>query len=149
MSYFDLVNEDLKKAMLAKEKDKLEAIRAIKSAFLLARTDKGANSVLEENEEIRILQKLVKQRKDSSAIYLEQNRPELSEKELMEAAIIEKYLPSQMSEDEVATVVKRIIADSGASGMKDMGKVMGLATKELAGKADGKMVSGIVKQLLA
>ncbi|MCB9012984.1 MAG: GatB/YqeY domain-containing protein [Bacteroidales bacterium] len=149
MSYFDLVNEDLKKAMLAKEKDKLEAIRAIKSAFLLARTDKGANSVLEENEEIRILQKLVKQRKDSSAIYLEQNRPELSEKELMEAAIIEKYLPAQMSEDEVSSVVKRIIADSGASGMKDMGKVMGLATKELAGKADGKMVSGIVKQLLA
>jgi len=149
MSYTELINEDLKKAMLAREKEKLEAIRAVKSAFLLARTDKGATAVLEEAEEVKIIQKLVKQRKDSAAIYAEQHRPELAEKELFEAGIIEKYLPAQMSEQEIASAVKQIIAASGASGIKDMGKVMGLATKELAGKADGKMISVVVKQLLA
>ncbi len=149
MSYSDLINEDLKKAMLAREKDKLEAIRAIKAAFLIARADKGAGSVLEETEEVKILQKLVKQRKDSAVIYKEQNRPELCEKELFEAAVIEKYLPAQMSEQEIENVIKRIINESGASGMKDMGKVMGLATKELAGKADGKLISGVVRQLLS
>lgn len=149
MNYTDLINDDLKKAMLAREKEKLEAIRAVKTAFLLARTDKGAGSVLEEAEEVKILQKLVKQRKDSAAIYMEQNRPELAEKELLEASIIGKYLPAQMSEQEITEVVKRIISESGASGMKDMGKVMGLATKELAGKADGKLISGVVRQLLA
>lgn len=148
MSYTELINEDLKKAMLAREKEKLEAIRAVKSAFLLARTDKGATAVLEEAEEVKIIQKLVKQRKDSAAIYTEQHRPELAEKELFEAAIIEKYLPAQMSEQEIAAAVKQIIAASGASGIKDMGKVMGLATKELAGKADGKMISIVVKQQL-
>jgi hypothetical protein len=148
MSYSDIINEDIKKAMLAREKEKLEAIRAIKAAFIVARADKGANSVLEEAEEVKIIQKLVKQRKDSATIYKEQNRPELAEKELMEAAVIEKYLPAQMSEEEVAAVVKRIITESGAAGMKDMGKVMGLATKELSGKADGKVISGLVKQLL-
>lgn len=149
MSYSDLVNEDIKKAMLAREKEKLEAIRAIKSAFMLARSDKGAGSVLEEAEEIKIIQKLVKQRKDSATIYTEQHRPELAEKELFEAAVIEKYLPAQMSEADITAAIKKIIAASGASGMKDMGKVMGLATKEMAGKADGKMISTIVKQLLA
>jgi len=148
MSYSDIINEDIKKAMLAREKEKLEAIRAIKAAFIVARADKGANSVLEEAEEVKIIQKLVKQRKDSATIYKEQNRPELAEKELMEAAVIEKYLPAQMSEEEVAAVVKKIITESGAAGMKDMGKVMGLATKELSGKADGKVISGLVKQLL-
>jgi hypothetical protein len=148
MSYSDIINEDLKKAMLAREKDKLEAIRAIKTAFILARSDKGAGSVLEEAEEVKIIQKLLKQRKDSAAIYKEQNRPELCEKELIEAAVIEKYLPAQMSEQDIMGVVKRIISESGASGMKDMGKVMGLTTKELAGKADGKLISGIVKNLL-
>jgi uncharacterized protein YqeY len=148
MSYSDIVNEDIKKAMLAREKEKLEAIRAIKAAFIVARADKGANSVLEEAEEVKIIQKLVKQRKDSATIYKEQSRPELAEKELMEAAVIEKYLPAQMGEEEVAAVVKRIISESGAAGMKDMGKVMGLATKELSGKADGKVISGLVKQLL-
>jgi len=148
MSYTELINEDLKKAMLAREKEKLEAIRAVKSAFLLARTDKGATAVLEEAEEVKIIQKLVKQRKDSAAIYAEQHRPELAEKELFEAAVIEKYLPAQMSEQEIAAAVKQIIAASGASGIKDMGKVMGLATKELAGKADGKMISIVVKQQL-
>jgi uncharacterized protein len=149
MSYSDIVNEDIKKAMLAREKEKLEAIRAIKAAFIVARADKGANSVLEEAEEVKIIQKLVKQRKDSATIYKEQNRPELAEKELIEAGVIEKYLPAQMGEQEIMAVIKRIIADSGAAGMKDMGKVMGLSTKELSGKADGKLISGIVKQLLA
>ncbi len=148
MSYSDIINEDIKKAMLAREKDKLEAIRAIKAAFIVARADKGANSVLEEAEEVKIIQKLVKQRKDSATIYVEQNRPELAEKEIMEADVIGKYLPAQMSEQEIASVVKKIIAESGASGMKDMGKVMGLATKELSGKADGKVISMLVKQLL-
>jgi uncharacterized protein len=148
MSYSDIINEDLKKAMLARDTEKLEAIRAVKSAFLLARSDKGAGSVLEEAEEVKIIQKLVKQRKDSAEIYKQQNRPELAEKELKEAAVIEKYLPAQMSEGDIRGVVKRIIAESGASGMKDMGKVMGLATKELAGKAEGKMISSVVKQLL-
>jgi uncharacterized protein YqeY len=148
MSYSDLINEDLKKAMLAREKDKLEAIRAIKSAFIIARAAKGAGSVLEEAEEIKILQKLVKQRKDSATIYNEQNRPELADKELLEASVIDKYLPAQMSEQDITAAIKKIIAESGASGIKDMGKVMGLSTKELTGKADGKVISGIVKQLL-
>jgi len=148
MSYSDLINEDLKKAMLAREKEKLEAIRAVKTAFILARSDKGAGSVLDEAEEVRILQKLVKQRKDSAAIYAAQNRADLADKELFEAAVIEKYLPAQMSEQEIMAVVKRIIAESGAAGMKDMGKIMGLATKEMAGKADGKVISGVVKQML-
>jgi uncharacterized protein YqeY len=148
MSYSDLINEDLKKAMLAREKDKLEAIRAIKSAFIIARAAKGAGSVLEETEEIKILQKLVKQRKDSATIYNEQNRPELADKELLEASVIDKYLPAQMSEQDITAAIKKIIAESGASGIKDMGKVMGLSTKELTGKADGKVISGIVKQLL-
>jgi uncharacterized protein YqeY len=149
MSYSDLINEEIKKAMLAREKEKLEAIRAIKAAFIVARADKVAGSVLEEAEEVKIIQKLVKQRKDSAAIYSEQNRPELAEKELFEAAVIEKYMPAQMIEQDIAAIVKRIITESGAAGMKDMGKVMGLSTKELAGKADGKMISDIVKKLLA
>lgn len=149
MSYSDLVNEDIKKAMLAREKEKLEAIRAIKAAFIVARADKGANSVLDEAEELKIIAKLVKQRKDSAAIYIEQKRPELAEKEIMEAEVIEKYLPAQLSEQEIEAVVKKVIAASGASGMKDMGKVMGLATKELSGKADGKVISNLVKKLLA
>jgi uncharacterized protein YqeY len=149
MSYSDLVNEEIKKAMLAREKEKLEAIRAIKAAFIVARADKGANSVLEEAEEVKIIQKLVKQRKDSAVIYKEQNRPELAEKELLEAGFIEKYLPAQMGENEISEAVKKIIAESGAAGMKDMGKVMGLSTKALAGKADGKLISDVVKKLLA
>jgi uncharacterized protein YqeY len=149
MSYSDIINEDIKKAMLAREKEKLEAIRAVKAAFIVARADKGAGSVLDESEEMKILQKLVKQRKDSATIYTEQNRPELAEKELFEAAIIEKYLPAQMSEEDVEKVIKRIISESGAAGIKDMGKVMGLSTKELAGMAEGIVISGVVKKLLS
>lgn len=149
MSYTDRINEDLKKAMLNREKEKLEAIRAVKTAFILARTEKGAGTVLEETEEVKILQKLVKQRKDSAAIYTEQNRPELAEKELLEASVIESYLPARMGEDEIMAIIKRIIAETGSNGMKDMGKVMGIATKEMAGKAEGKVISEIVRQLLA
>ncbi len=148
MSYSDLINEDLKKAMLAREKDKLEAIRAIKAAFIVARADIGASSVLEEADELKIIQKLVKQRKDSAAIYIQQSRQDLADKELFEAAIIEKYLPAQMTEQEIVEVIKKIISETGAAGMKDMGKVMGLATKELAGKAEGRLISAAVKQLL-
>jgi len=149
MSYTERINNDLKLAMLAREKDKLEAIRAIKTAFILARSEKGAGPVLVEADEIRILQKLVKQRKDAAAIYLEQNRKDLYEKEIFEVSVIEAYLPAQMSEEEIRTVVRRIISESEAKGIKDMGKVTGTAIKELAGKADGKTISGIVKELLA
>jgi len=148
MSYSEKINNDLKLAMLAREKEKLEAIRAVKTAFILARSEKGAGSILSEPEEIKILQKLIKQRKDAAEIYLEQNRKDLYDKEILEAFVIEAYLPAQMSEAEIKSVVQRIITESGAQGMKDMGKVMGTATKELAGKADGKMISGIVKELL-
>lgn len=148
MSLAETIDIDLKKAMLAREKDKLEALRAVKTAFIMARSDKGAGSVLTEQEEIKILQRLVKQRRDSAQIYREQNRSDLFEKEEFEAKVIEAYLPSQLSEQEIIAVVEKIIKESGASGMKDMGKVMGVASKELAGKADGKTISGIVKGLL-
>jgi uncharacterized protein YqeY len=148
MQFTERINNDLKKAMLEKAKDKLEAIRAIKSAFLLARADKGAGSELTDAEEIRIMQKLVKQRKDSAAIYKEQNRKDLYDKEIMEATVIESYLPVQMNESDIRIIVGRIINETGASGMKDMGKVMAAANKELAGKAEGRVISGIVKEML-
>ena len=148
MSYSEKINEDLKLAMLAREKDKLEALRAVKTAFILARSEKGAGSVLTEAEEIRILQKLVKQRKEAADIYQAQNRKDLYEKEVLEASVIETYLPAQMSKEELKTVIASIIQEAGASGIRDMGKVMGIATKELAGKADGKMISEIVRSLL-
>lgn len=148
MEYTEKISADLMKAMLAKEKDKLETLRAVKTAFTLARSEKGVNYVLTEAEELKILQKLVKQRKESAAIYKEQNRPELCEKELLEASIIETYLPAMMDNTELEKYIIRLIAETGAVGMKDMGKVMGLATKELAGKADGKAISETVKKLL-
>lgn len=148
MIFTERINNDLKKAMLERDKDKLEAIRAVKSAFLLARTEKGAASELSDAEELKIIQKLVKQRKDSAAIYIEQNRKDLYDKEIMEASVIESYLPEQMNKDDIRIIIGKIINDTGAAGMKDMGKVMGAATKELAGKADGKVVAGIVKDLL-
>lgn len=148
MSYSEKINNDLKQAMLAKDKNRLEAIRAVKTAFIMARSDKGAGSVLTEPEEIKIMQKLIKQRKDAAAIYLEQNRKDLYDKEMMEASVIEAYLPAAMSETELKSVISRIIAETGAQGIKDMGKVMAAATRELAGKADGKTISGIVKELL-
>jgi uncharacterized protein YqeY len=148
MSFAEKIDNDLKQAMLAREKEKLEAIRAVKTAFILARSEKGAGSVLTEPEEIKIMQKLVKQRKESAAIYKDQNRQDLYEKEMIEAVVIEAYLPAQMDEAEIRKILQKIITETDAQGMKEIGKVMSLATKELAGKADGKIISGIVKELL-
>ncbi len=144
-----LINNDLKEAMKAKDKKKLEALRAIKAALLLEKTGKDvADGEIPESVELKLLQKLVKQRKESALLYREQNRPELAEEEEYQVAIITKYLPEQMSEEEVKTLVEKIVAQTGASTMKDMGKVMGMATKQLAGKADNKVISNIVKSLL-
>ncbi|ETN94983.1 hypothetical protein P278_21410 [Zhouia amylolytica AD3] len=140
---------EMKAAMKAKDQVALEALRAVKSALLLAKTEAGAGDELSEDEEIKLLQKLVKQRKDSAAIFIEQGREDLAEPELAQAAVIEKFLPEQLSTDEIAKIVDDIIAKTGAEGMKDMGKVMGMASKEMAGKADGKAISTIVKQKLA
>ena len=145
-----LINNDIKQAMLAKDKRKLNALRAIKAELLLLKTGKDTSSMeIPESLEIKILQKLVKQRKESAILYTEQNRPELVEEEAYQASIIEAYLPKQLSEEEVEGIIQKIITESGASNMKDMGSVMGEASKLLAGKADNKMVSVIVKRLLA
>ena len=149
MSLVEKINADLKTAMLAKDDVSLRGIRAIKAAILLAQTEPGAEKELSAEKEIQILQKLVKQRKDSITIFQQQNREDLASKEIEEVNVIEKYLPQQMSEDEITAVIKKIIADTGAAGMKDMGKVMGTANKEMSGKADGSKISTIVKQLLA
>jgi len=138
----------MKEAMKSKDKIALESLRALKSAFLLANTS-GSGVELSEADEIKIVQKLVKQRKDSAAIFEQQGRADLADPELAQAAVLEKFLPTQMSEAEVKSVIQGIIAQVGATGMKDMGKVMGMGSKELAGKADGKMISGIVKELLS
>ena len=148
MQLTEKIATDLISAMKAKDKIALEAIRAAKTAFILAKSEKGADSTLTDDEEIRIVQKLVKQRRESAAIYKEQNRPDLYEKEVAEADILEKYLPAKMSENELKKVIAEIIARIGAKSPADMGKVMGMATKELAGKADGKEISAIVKTLL-
>ena len=148
MSLTGKISGDLINAMKNKDKNSLEAIRAAKTAFVLARSEKGADSVLTGEEELKIIQKLVKQRRESAAIYKEQNRPDLYEKETTEADVLEKYLPAKMSNEELLIIVKRIIENVGAKSPADMGKVMGSATKELAGKADGKEISALVKQLL-
>ena len=148
MSLTDKISADLIAAMKAKEKIALEAIRAVKTAFTLARSEKGADSVLTPEEEIKIIQKLVKQRKESADIYKSQNRPDLYEKEVAEADVLEKYLPAKMSDEELTSILKGIIERIGAKSAADMGKVMGLASKELAGKADGKEISAKVKQIL-
>ncbi len=148
MGLFETINTDIKNAMLAKEKEKLEALRSIKAAFMVAKTEK-ANSELTEEREIIIVQKLVKQRLDTAEVYKQNNRPELAEKEEAEAKIISVYLPKQLTEDEITTEVKAVIEQTNASSMKDMGKVMGITSKKLAGKADGKVISNIVKQLLS
>ena len=149
MSLFNTISEDIKKAMLAKEKEKLESLRAVKAAFLLARTNVGASGELSPEEELKIVQKLVKQRRESAEIYQQQNRQDLADKELLEASFIEKYLPAQMSEQELEVILKAIIERVDAKTPADMGKVMGVATKELSGKADGKAISTKVKQLLS
>ena len=149
MSLQTKVMDALKEAMKAKDTIALESLRAIKSAILLAKTEAGAAAELAEEEELKLLQKLVKQRKDSAALYAQQGRNDLAEPELAQVAVIEKFLPKQLSEAEVTEAVKTIIAEVGATSAKDMGKVMGVATKQLAGKTDGKVISAIVKSLLA
>jgi uncharacterized protein len=149
MSLAETIASDLINAMKAKDKIVLEAIRAAKTAFILAKTEKGADSVLSPEEEIRIIQKLVKQRRESAAIYKEQNRMDLYEKEVIEADVLERYLPAKMDEAKLKAVLMEIIARVGAKSPADLGKVMGTATKELAGKADGKEISALVKQLLS
>lgn len=149
MNLFDQVSNDLKSAMLAKDKVKLEALRGIKKEFLEAKTAKGANGELSDEVAMKILAKMVKQRKESAQIYTEQNRPDLAEPELAEAAVIETYLPKQMTEEELTEALKAIIAQVGATTPQEMGKVMGVATKQLAGRADGRAISAKVKELLA
>ena len=148
MSLQTTIMESMKTAMKAKDTVSLEALRAVKSALLLAQTD-GSAKEMKLEDEIKLLQKLVKQRKDSAAIYQQQGREDLAEPELAQAAVIEQFLPAQLSEEEVEAVVKKIIADNNFSGMGDMGKVMGLASAELVGKADGKTISAVVKKNLA
>ena len=148
MSLTEKVAADLISAMKAQDKLTLEALRAAKTAFTLARTEKSGDTVLNSEEELKIIQKLVKQRRESAAIYKEQNRPDLYEKEVAEADVLEKYLPAKMSDEELAGIIKGIIERLGAKSPADMGKVMGVATKELAGKADGKEISAKVKQIL-
>jgi uncharacterized protein YqeY len=141
--------EAMKVAMKAKDALTLQALRSVKSAILLAQTETGAKDTLSEADELKILQKLVKQSKDSATIYNEQGRADLADPEMVEAAVIEQFLPEQLSEEEVAKVVDEVIAQTGASSMKDMGKVMGMTNAKLAGKADGKTISGIVKERLS
>ncbi len=148
MSLQENVMEAMKTAMKTKDSVSLESLRAIKSAILMAKTQSGAAAELKEGEEIALLQKLVKQRKDSAAIYAEQGREDLAEPELAQAAVIEKFLPEQLNEEEITKVVEDIIAKTGAQGMKDMGTVMGMVVKAIAGKADGKTIADIVKQKL-
>ncbi len=149
MSLIDQITSDLKEAMKSKDKVALEALRAAKTAFTLARTEKSASTELTEAEVLKIIQKLVKQRKDSAAIYKEQNREDLLEKEVEEISVLEKYLPAKISDEELTSIVRTIIDKLGISSPQEMGKVMGVATKELAGKADGKEIANKVKQLLA
>ncbi|MDR2511649.1 MAG: GatB/YqeY domain-containing protein [Bacteroidales bacterium] len=149
MALFEKITEDIKAAMLAKESVKLEALRGIKKEFLEAKTAKGNESgELSDEMGIKILSKMVKQRKESAGIFTAQNRADLAEREIAEAEFISAYLPKQMNEAELTTVIKEIIAQVGATNIQDLGKVMGVASKQLAGKADGKLISQIVRNLL-
>ena len=143
------ITDALKEAMKTKNQDSLTALRAVKSAIMLHKTQKSYDGKLSEEDEMKILQKLVKQRKDSADIYKGQGRNDLADPELKEAELIQQFLPEALSEDEVKEVVRSIIVEIGAEGMKDMGKVMGISTKKLIGKADGKMISTIVKEFLS
>lgn len=148
MSLKQQIEADLKKAMLAKDKDELRALRGIKSLILLAETEKGGSEGLNQDTEIKLLTKAAKQRKESAEVYIQQGRQDLADIELAEVSVIERYLPKQMSDEELKDSINEIIRNVGAEGPKDMGKVMGVATKELAGKADGKRISETVKSLL-
>lgn len=149
MSLSAVIMDAMKTAMKSKDAQALQALRSVKSAILLAQTESGAKEELSEEAEVKLLQKLVKQRKDSAAIYKEQNREDLATPELLEAAVIEKFLPEQLSEEEVAKMVEDAIAQTGASSMADMGKVMGMVNGKAAGRADGKTISTIVKLKLS
>lgn len=146
---FDKISNDIKTAMLSRDKVALESLRGVKKEFIEAKTAKGGDGNLADEVAVKILQKMVKQRKESAAIFAEQNRPELAENELAEAAVIEKYLPAQLSDEELSAIVSALISELGAKGPQDMGKVMGAASKKLAGKAEGRVISDKVKQLLA
>lgn len=148
MNLFDKVSEDIKKAMLAREKVRLEALRGAKKEFLEAKTAKGANGELSDDAAMKIIVKMVKQRKESARIYEENNRQELAENELAEAAVLEEYLPKQLTAEELEAEISAIIAQVGASGPQDMGKVMGVASKSLAGRAEGRVISETVKRIL-
>lgn len=148
MDLFDKISEDIKKAMLAKDRVRLEALRGIKKEFLEAKTAKGGDGTLSDEAATKVLVKMAKQRRESAAIYTEQNRPELAEGELAEVAVIEEYLPKQLTEEELTAELKKIIAEVGATDAKMMGKVMGVASKALAGRADGRAISAKVKELL-
>ena len=149
MSLLINLNDELKSAMRAKDSLKLEALRAIKSEVLLAQTSRGGGALLSKDDEIKLLQRLVKQRKDSAAIYKDQNRVDLASPEEDQAAVISTFLPEQLSSEQIEKIVANVILKIGAEGMKDMGKVMGIASNEMAGKADGKTISTIVKQKLS
>ena len=148
MDLFDQISADIKAAMLAKDKVRLEALRNVKKYFLEAKTAPGANDTLSDEAALKIIQKLVKQGKDSAKIYADQNRPDLAETELAQVQVLEVYLPKQLSVEELETELKKIIAEVGAVGPQDMGKVMGAATKALSGKAEGRAISEAVKRLL-
>ena len=149
MSLFETVNNDIKKAMLARDHARLEALRGVKKEFLEAKTAKGADGELTDEAATKILAKMVKQRKESAAIYAAQNRDDLAQGDLAEVAVIEEYLPKQLTDEELTAAVKQIIEQVGATSMKEMGKVMGVASKQLAGKAEGGAISAKVRQLLA
>ena len=149
MSLEQKIQAELKTAMLAKDEKTVRSLRAIKAAIILAKTSEGAGGEIKEEDEIKLLQKLVKQRRDSLEIFTQQNRADLATKEQEEIEVIEKFLPKQLGAEELKVIIANIIAETGASSPADMGKVMGVATKQLAGKADGKAISALVKELLA
>lgn len=149
MTLFEQISEDIKAAMKARDKVRLETLRNIKKVFLEAKTAPGANDTLEDADALKIIAKLAKQGKESAATFTQQNRQDLADDELAQVKVIEEYLPKQLSEAEIESAVKDIIASVGAQGMKDMGRVMGVASKQMAGKADGRVISGIVKKLLS
>ncbi len=149
MTLFDKVSEDIKEAMKARDKVRLETLRNIKKVFLEAKTAPGANDTLEDADAFKILQKLAKQGRESARTYTDNARQDLADAELAQAAVIEEYLPKQLGEDEIEAEVRKVIADTGAQSMKDMGKVMGIVSKQLAGRADGRAISAVVKRLLA
>lgn len=148
MDLYDRISEDIKKAMLAKDRVRLEALRGIKKEFLEAKTAKGGDGTLTDEAATKVLVKMAKQRRESAAIYKEQNRQDLADGELAEVAVIEEYLPKQLTEEELTAELKKIIAEVGATDAKMMGKVMGVASKALAGRADGRAISAKVKELL-